>query len=39
MLEGRGSSNAKARRFMGWTPSIASWRDGFKQLSGGQNRP
>ena len=27
--EGRGASNAKARRELGWTPRYASWREGF----------
>jgi nucleoside-diphosphate-sugar epimerase len=26
----RGSSNAKAKRELGWTPTWASWRDGFR---------
>lgn len=26
----RGSSNAKAKRDLGWTPSYASWREGFR---------
>ena len=29
MVEGRGASNAKARRELGWTPRYASWRNGF----------
>lgn len=29
MTQIRGSSNAKARRELGWTPAHASWRDGF----------
>ena len=31
MLEGRGFSNAKARRELGWEPHFASWRQGFKE--------
>jgi nucleoside-diphosphate-sugar epimerase len=31
MTEGRGASNAKARRDLGWTPRWASWRDGFRE--------
>jgi nucleoside-diphosphate-sugar epimerase len=27
--EGRGASNAKAKRELGWTPRYASWRTGF----------
>ena len=27
----RGSSNAKARRELGWQPRYASWRDGFRE--------
>ena len=29
MVEGRGASNAKAKRELGWQPRYASWRDGF----------
>jgi nucleoside-diphosphate-sugar epimerase len=29
MTEQRGSSNAKAKRLMGWRPAWASWREGF----------
>jgi len=29
MTQGRGASNAKARRELGWTPAYPSWRDGF----------
>ncbi|MEZ5156608.1 MAG: NAD(P)-dependent oxidoreductase [Solirubrobacterales bacterium] len=32
MCELRGASNAKARRELGWEPSIASWREGFRAL-------
>lgn len=30
MTSVRGSSNAKAKRELGWTPSYASWREGFR---------
>jgi nucleoside-diphosphate-sugar epimerase len=30
MTEVRGSSNAKAKRVLGWQPEFASWRDGFR---------
>jgi len=30
MTEGRGSSNAKAKRELGWEPIWPSWRDGFR---------
>jgi nucleoside-diphosphate-sugar epimerase len=30
----RGSSNAKARRELDWTPSYPSWRQGFRSLKG-----
>ena len=30
MTRSRGSSNAKAKRELGWTPRFASWRDGFR---------
>jgi nucleoside-diphosphate-sugar epimerase len=29
MTEGRGFSNAKAKRELGWKPRYASWRQGF----------
>jgi nucleoside-diphosphate-sugar epimerase len=31
MTEGRGSSNAKAKRELGWQPVWPSWRDGFRR--------
>ena len=31
MTEGRGFSNAKARRELGWQPAFASWRRGFRE--------
>jgi len=31
--ESRGSSNAKARRELGWTPRWRSWREGFAALA------
>ena len=31
MTEQRGSSNAKAKRLLGWQPRWASWRDSFRQ--------
>ena len=31
MTESRGSSNAKAKRELGWMPRYASWRQGFAQ--------
>jgi nucleoside-diphosphate-sugar epimerase len=34
MTEGRGFSNAKARRELGWTPRYPSWRQGFKESLG-----
>jgi 2-alkyl-3-oxoalkanoate reductase len=30
MTEARGSSNAKAKRELGWQPSFPSWREGFR---------
>jgi 2-alkyl-3-oxoalkanoate reductase len=29
--EGRGASNVKAKRELGWVPRYASWRDGFRE--------
>jgi nucleoside-diphosphate-sugar epimerase len=34
LAEQRGASNAKARRELGWTPRIPSWRQGFEVLYG-----
>jgi nucleoside-diphosphate-sugar epimerase len=31
MTQGRGFSNAKAKRELGWTPRYPSWRDGFRE--------
>jgi nucleoside-diphosphate-sugar epimerase len=31
MTEGRGFSNAKAKRELGWTPRYPSWRQGFRE--------
>jgi 2-alkyl-3-oxoalkanoate reductase len=31
MTRVRGSSNAKAKRVLGWRPGYASWRDGFRR--------
>jgi 2-alkyl-3-oxoalkanoate reductase len=31
MTKIRGSSNAKAKRSLGWQPEYASWRDGFRR--------
>jgi len=31
MTQARGSSNAKAKRELGWQPEYASWRDGFRR--------
>jgi 2-alkyl-3-oxoalkanoate reductase len=31
MTSARGSSNAKAKRVLGWQPIYASWRDGFRR--------
>jgi 2-alkyl-3-oxoalkanoate reductase len=39
MTETRGSSNAKARRELGWKPRYASWREGFRHGLANPNRP
>ena len=31
MTEQRGSSNAKAKRLLGWQPTYSSWREGFRR--------
>jgi 2-alkyl-3-oxoalkanoate reductase len=33
MTEQRGSSNAKAKRLLGWQPACSSWRDGFRSFT------
>ena len=33
LLQGRGSSNSKAKDQLGWRPRISSWRDGFLQIT------
>ena len=30
---GRGYSNEKAKRELGWKPGYASWREGFRELA------
>jgi nucleoside-diphosphate-sugar epimerase len=34
----RGSSNAKAKRELGWQPKYASWREGFAAVAGQRSR-
>ncbi|TDB88160.1 NAD(P)-dependent oxidoreductase [Actinomadura sp. KC216] len=34
MTEWRGSSNAKARKELGWEPNYPSWREGFRDWAG-----
>jgi nucleoside-diphosphate-sugar epimerase len=31
MTRARGSSNARAKRVLGWSPEYGSWRDGFRR--------
>ena len=38
MTEGRGASNAKAKRSLGWRPTWPSWRDGFRDAFGDATR-
>jgi 2-alkyl-3-oxoalkanoate reductase len=33
MCDSRGASNARAKETLGWAPAVASWRQGFAQLS------
>jgi nucleoside-diphosphate-sugar epimerase len=35
MTDGRGASNEKARKELGWEPRYASWREGFRAWVGG----
>jgi len=35
MTSARGTSNAKARKVLGWEPRYASWREGFRAWAGG----
>ncbi len=39
ITECRGSSNARAKRDLGWTPKYASWRDGFAAAYGAGDQP
>ena len=32
--KGKGASNAKAKRELGWTPRLPSWREGFRRAIG-----
>lgn len=34
MTEGRGASNAKAKRELGWSPRHPSWREGLAEVTG-----
>jgi 2-alkyl-3-oxoalkanoate reductase len=38
MTQIRGSSNAKAKRELGWDPRYASWREGFRAYDEGPNQ-
>lgn len=37
MTVGRGASNAKAKRELGWIPRYATWRDGFSEWAGARS--
>jgi nucleoside-diphosphate-sugar epimerase len=39
MTQSRGSSNAKAKRELGWQPRYSSWREGFAAVEAGQRTP
>jgi nucleoside-diphosphate-sugar epimerase len=39
MTEGRGSSNEKAKRELGWRPTWSTWRDGFRSGLTGSDQP
>lgn len=39
MTEGRGSSNAKARRDLDWRPAWSTWREGFRHAMSGDVDP
>ena len=39
MTEGRGASNAKAKRVLGWQPQFPSWREGFRRGLGSVASP
>jgi nucleoside-diphosphate-sugar epimerase len=39
MTEGRGASNAKAKRVLGWQPQFPSWREGFRRGLGSVDFP
>ena len=36
MTEIRGASNAKSKCELGWQPSVATWREGFRALASGR---
>lgn len=36
MDQGRGASNEKARRELGWVPAHPTWRDGFREVLAGE---
>ena len=38
MTQIRGSSNAKAKRELGWEPRYPSWREGFRAYDQGTNQ-
>jgi hypothetical protein len=38
MIEGRGASNAKAKRALGWQLLYPSWREGFVNGLGAETR-
>jgi hypothetical protein len=33
MTDGRGASNAKAKRDFGWNPQYETWREGFSEAA------
>ena len=39
MTQVRGCSNAKAKRELGWQPSRASWRQGFREAPAAEQQP
>jgi hypothetical protein len=38
MTSARGMSNGKAKRELSWTPAYPSWREGFREVAGGDRR-
>jgi hypothetical protein len=38
MTTARGMSNAKAKSELDWTPAYPTWREGFREIAGGDRK-